>query len=122
MKVKSVLSKTIMSLDLEDAEVVSKYIRELEIPKNIFSKEYKEVRNLELELIRYQKILALLQKYDEKIEFQKTEFNYFRNSDDTVIVLHVEFHKKKDQKAFEKELEEIGDSKRKFKKGLKKKK
>lgn len=122
MKIKSVLSKTIMSLNLEDTEVVSKYIRELEIPKNIFSKEYREVRHLELELIRYQKILELLQKYDEKIKFQKTEFNYFRNSEDTVVVHHVEFYKKKDNKAFEKELKEIGESKRKFKKGFKKKK
>jgi len=122
MKIKSVLSKTITSLNLTNADVINKYISELEIPKNIFSNEYRELRQLELELIRYHMVLNLLDKYQEQIKYQQSEVHYFRDSEDTVIIINIFFYKKKAQRAFEKELEDITDSKRKLKKELKKKK
>lgn len=118
MKIESVLCTTITNIDLRKAEDIKAYLEKLEIPKNIFSKEYREARELELELIRYVQILELLEKYKEDIECQQIEMYYFRDSVETVIIANIDFKKKKSRKKeFEKELKEIkSKNKRKLKK------
>lgn len=122
MKIKSVISETLQSTDLRDPKAIEQYLSQMDIPLNIFSHEYRKARELELELIKYVQILELLEKYNEDIKWRQIELHYFRDSTDTVIVVNLEFTKRKKQKQFEKELEEIKHiSKKELRKMCKKK-
>ena len=122
MKIKSVISETLQSTDLRDPKAIEQYLSQMDIPLNIFSQEYRKARELELELIKYVQILELLEKYNEDIKWHQIELHYFRDSIDTVVVVNLEFAKRKKQKQFEKELEEIKHISKKELRKMRKKK
>lgn len=108
MKIQSELIEPTDFFDLKSIDECKKYLNQLEMPINVFSKEYRQMREHELEMIRHIQMLELLEKYNAEIKQQLVEIHYYMDSINTLkVIIDITFNKKKTQKEFEKELNEL---------------